>query len=42
MGMLRIFKDTHLYKLELTSETNISFFYTNIISEKDLLNLVDV
>jgi len=40
--MLRIFKDTHGYKLEMTSEMNISFFYSLIISQKELHSLVDL
>jgi hypothetical protein len=32
--MLRIFKNTQGYKLELTSESNISFFYSLSIASK--------
>jgi hypothetical protein len=39
--MLRIFKDMYGYKLEMTSEMNVSFFYTFAISEKDVPSLAD-
>lgn len=38
--MVRVFKSSAGYKLEFTSEMNISFFYLKLISTKEMKQLV--
>lgn len=39
--MVRVFRNTHHYKVELTSELNISFLYFMVITQKDLPALLE-
>ncbi len=39
--MVRVFQSGVGYKVELTSEMNISFFYSLVVSQKELLELVE-
>ena len=37
--MVRIFRNAHQYKIELTSENNISFLYELSLTQKELQDL---